>query len=109
MVFLRGSINSKWQTKIDGGIMKGQLLKELIQDVPEEYSVCEFECRQPICTAQDHAECELCQQAPKRTHGIRQYNVRINGKQPNTEWLPVWLYEAMPIICVLAGFTISYI
>lgn len=88
--------------------MKARLLNNLIQDVPEEYSVCEFECRETTCTVKNHMECELFQQASKGAHSFRQHNPRISGQQPDTKLQPVWLYEVMPIIYILAGFTVLF-
>ena len=88
--------------------MKDRLLKNLIQDVPEELSVCEFECRKSICTTSDCADCERYQQALKGIHGISQCNSHMQGQEPSTRWQPIWLYEVMPFIYLLAGFTVFY-
>lgn len=88
--------------------MKGRLLKNLVQEVPEDLSVCEFECRKSSCTASDCAECERHQQALQGIHGISQYNAPIEDRETRIKWLPVWLYEVMPFIYLLAGFAVSY-
>jgi hypothetical protein len=43
--------------------MLGWLLKNLVQEVPEQLSVCEFDCPNNECTIRDWVGCELRQQA----------------------------------------------
>ena len=92
--------------------MKGWLLKKLIQDVPEELSVCEFDCRKSTCTASDQAqaECELYQQALVYRNVVSQNvdNSRTKELDLPTKWQPVWLYEVMPFVYLLSGLAIIY-
>ena len=88
--------------------MKGRLLKNITQDVPEEISVCEFECRKSTCTARDLTECELHQQASKGIHSINRYNAYMISQKPNTKRQPILLYELLPFIYLVAGFTVFY-
>ena len=37
---------------------------QIIQDVPENIAVCEFECRKPHCTMGDGGKCELRLHSP---------------------------------------------
>jgi hypothetical protein len=43
--------------------MIGRLLQSLVQEVPEELSVCEFDCPHTRCIAISRAECELLNEA----------------------------------------------
>ena len=90
--------------------MKGWILKNLIQDVPEELSVCEFDCRKSTCTASDLAECELYQQASVDRNVVSQNidNSRTKELDLPTKWQPIWLYEVIPFVYLLSGFAIIY-
>ena len=57
--------------------MIAQLLQKLIKEVPEELSVCEFDCPQTKCTVRDRTECALYRQSMLRGCGVTQYNTRI--------------------------------
>jgi hypothetical protein len=50
--------------------MIGWLLKNLIQEVPEELSVCEFDCPNNKCTVRDWGACELRHQLALYGSGI---------------------------------------
>ena len=50
-----------------------RLLQNLIQEVPEELSVCEFDCPKTRCTLKDWAECELRNQATLSGNSVTQY------------------------------------
>jgi hypothetical protein len=56
--------------------MFGWLLNNLIQEVPEELSICEFDCPMSECTTRNWIGCELRQQASQIGSGITQYNSR---------------------------------
>ena len=88
--------------------MKGWLMKHLIQDTPEELSVCEFDCRKSHCTARIHAECGLRKSMARGSNDIVQCSTRVKEPEPITEWQPIWIYEAMPFVYLFAAFTISY-
>lgn len=88
--------------------MKGRLLKNLIQEVPEELSVCEFECRKSACTARDCAECTMYQQASHGRNCTTRRSTRMKDQDPGIKWQPIWLYEVMPFIYLLAGFAVFY-
>jgi len=45
-----------------GGNMINWLRQRFIQEIPEELSVCEFDCPLKKCTARDWVKCELRQQ-----------------------------------------------
>ena len=45
-----------------GGDMIDWLRQRFIQEIPEELSVCEFDCPLSKCTGRDWAKCELRQQ-----------------------------------------------
>ena len=53
------------------------LLQKLIQEVPEELSVCEFDCPKTTCTGRDWAECELRHQSTLRGCGDTKYYINI--------------------------------
>jgi hypothetical protein len=36
----------------------GWLMNEIVQDVPEEIAVCEFDCRKPQCTSEQWVCCK---------------------------------------------------
>ena len=48
----------------------GWLMNEIVQDVPEENAICEFDCRKPQCTFEQWLSCE------RRLQGVAQRNVR---------------------------------
>ena len=90
--------------------MKNWLLKNLVQDVPDELSVCEFDCRKSICRACDRAECELLQQASVDRKTVSQNIDNSRTKEPDfpAKWQPVWLYEVMPFAYLLCGLASIY-
>jgi curli biogenesis system outer membrane secretion channel CsgG len=52
-------LTSNASTIMHGGAMFHRLLSMLIQEVPEEISVCEFECPMATCTASNRATCSI--------------------------------------------------
>lgn len=54
--------------------MIGWLLKNLIQEVPEQLSVCEFDCPNNECTVKDWVVCDLRQQASLSGTAISRYH-----------------------------------
>ena len=90
--------------------MKDWLLKNLIQDVPEDLSVCEFDCQKSTCTASDRDECEFHQQVSVDRDVVFQNidNSRTKGLDLPTKWQPLWLYELMPFGYLLSGLAIIY-
>jgi hypothetical protein len=57
--------------------MIGWLLKNLIQEVPEELAICEFDCPNNECAVRDWAKCELRRQTSLYGSGINLYNTRM--------------------------------
>ena len=56
--------------------MFDRLFKILVAEVPEELSVCEFECPKANCTGRDWAACTLRNQATPHGNRAIQYTVR---------------------------------
>jgi len=54
-----------------------RVLDNIIQEVPEALSVCEFDCPYNECTVRDWVECELRHQASLRVSGITRYNTHM--------------------------------
>ena len=54
--------------------MIGRLLQKLVDEVPEELSICEFDCPVTKCTARDWSECELRHQAALYGCGVSRDN-----------------------------------
>lgn len=97
--------------------MKFRLLESLIQDVPDEISICEFECRRSICTADDPAKCELHQHTAellqqtsldKRAAYRSIDSSRTRKPDSPGKWQSVWLYEVKPLLYLLSGFAVIY-
>jgi hypothetical protein len=53
-----------------GTAMVGRLLKNLVHEVPDELSVCEFDCPYTECTVKDWVECDLRHDPMLRAGGI---------------------------------------
>jgi hypothetical protein len=99
---------AKCLTRIEGGTMRGRLMKNLIQEVPEELSVCEYGCRNDTCSPSDWAQCELRQQELQgRRYTVRSDN-RAMDQQAQSNKQPFWLYEVVPFMYLLAGFACFY-
>ena len=60
-----------------GAAMMGRLVKSFIQEVPDELSVCEFDCPHHECTVKDWVVCELRNQPSLRGHGIIRSTARM--------------------------------
>ena len=76
-----------------GAAMIGRLLNNLIQEVPEELSVCEFDCPYTECTVKDWVECELRHHPMLRASQIAPYPTHTVSKEapafPGTNLEPV--------------------
>lgn len=90
--------------------MKDWLQKNLVQDVPEELSVCEFDCEKKTCAASYRAKCKLLQRASVDRNVVPQNINKSRTMEPDlpTKWQPLWFYEVMPFGYLLAGFAIIY-
>lgn len=55
--------------------MFDKLLSWLVQEIPEELSVCEFECCKTECTMSDWAVCRLRRRSVMRDGGVIWRNV----------------------------------
>jgi hypothetical protein len=65
------STTSEVSEYTNGGVaMIAWLLKNLVQEVPEQLSVCEFDCPNNECTISDWVGCELRQQALLQENSI---------------------------------------
>jgi hypothetical protein len=53
------------------------LLKKIIKEVPEELTVCVFDCPESNCTGRKWAECELRHQNTLCGNDITQHNTPI--------------------------------
>jgi len=60
-----------------GVAMIDRLLQMLIQEVPEELSVCEYDCPKTNCTGRNWAECKLRHQSTLRGSSVTQYNTQM--------------------------------
>ena len=54
--------------------MINKLLQWLVQEIPEELSVCEFVCRKTECTISDWAVCELRHQDTRHDNGAARHD-----------------------------------
>lgn len=88
--------------------MRKWLEKNLIQEIPEEFTVCEYECRKNICPYHDWSECELRQQAMQSSQHVTRDDDHLAGQQSQVKWQPIWLYEVLPFVYILSGFACSY-
>jgi hypothetical protein len=56
-------------------------LNNLVQDVPDTYALCEFDCRKPQCTVAEWTSCERrIQRAPGELMPRRQTSRGTNSK-----------------------------
>jgi hypothetical protein len=88
--------------------MRRRLLKNLVQEVPEAYSVCEFDCPKHCCSIRELDQCELRQRVLQQRSPVRPAASRNPGLQPQIKWQPLWIYELIPFVYILAGFACFY-
>jgi hypothetical protein len=62
--------------------MIGWFLKNFVQEVPEQLSVCEFDCTNHECTIRDWAACKLHQQAQSQEITARRVPVPMADVGP---------------------------
>lgn len=62
--------------------MIGWFLKNFVQEVPEQLSICEFDCPNNECTISDWVACELRQQALLQERMIPRAAVPMVHREP---------------------------
>jgi hypothetical protein len=76
--------------------MIGWLLNQIVQEVPEQLSVCEFDCPNNECTISDWVGCELRQQALLQGRGLTRQTVVPMVHMEAPVFSPSSLLKAIP-------------
>jgi hypothetical protein len=75
--------------------MLAWLMKNFVQEVPEQISVCEFDCPNHECTINDWVSCERRQQALMQESGISRFPAPVVYVEPAV-FSPSTLLKSFP-------------